>query len=71
VKEQHKVRFAGIDNPEKQQPVGNGPKCHFSSLVAGKQRTVEFFKFDRYLGIVGKAPVPPWEWGQRKRGAPR
>jgi endonuclease YncB( thermonuclease family) len=40
--EQHKIRLAGIDAPEKAQPFGNVSKQHLSALVFGKTVTVEF-----------------------------
>lgn len=46
--EQHRVRLAGIDAPEKQQRFGNAAKRNLSEMVAGRTVRVEFVKFDRY-----------------------
>ncbi len=52
--EQHKIRLAGIDAPERKQPYGLASRKHLASIVAGKQVTVEYQKRDRYGRIVGK-----------------
>ena len=52
--EQHRVRLAGIDAPEKAQPFGSRSKANLSSMVAGRIVTVEFVKFDRHQWMVGK-----------------
>lgn len=54
---QHKVRLGGIDAPEKAQAFGKRSKEHLSSLVYGKQVTVETEKQDRYGRTVGKVLV--------------
>lgn len=54
---QHKIRLAGIDAPEKSQPFGQRSKEHLSSLVFGRQVTVETEKQDRYRRTVGKVIV--------------
>lgn len=51
---QFKIRFAGIDAPEKAQPFGQRAKEHLSSLVFSKVVTVETEKEDRYGRTVGK-----------------
>ena len=56
-KDQHKIRLAGIDAPEKGQPFGNVAKQNLARLVAGKEVSVEYVKFDRYQRIVGKVTV--------------
>jgi len=56
--DQHKVRLAGIDAPEKVQPFGARSKAHLSSLVYGKTVIVEFVKFDKYQRMVGKVFAP-------------
>ena len=56
-KVQHKIRLAGIDAPEKGQPSGNVAKQNLARLVAGKDVSVEYVKFDRYQRIVGKVTV--------------
>ncbi len=52
--EQHKIRLAGIDAPERKQAYGLASRKHLASIVAGKQVTIEYKKRDRYGRIVGK-----------------
>ena len=52
--QQHKIRLAGIDAPERKQAYGLASRKHLASLVAGQQVTVEYRKRDRYGRIVGK-----------------
>lgn len=52
--QQHKVRLAGIDAPEKSQAFGQASKRQLSELVFGKAVVVEWQKLDRYGRIVGK-----------------
>lgn len=52
-KQQHKIRLAGIDAPEKRQPFGQRSKEALSDSVFGKVVSVEWEKFDRYGRIVG------------------
>ena len=54
---QHKIRLSGIDSPEKSQPFGNVSKKSLSSLVYGKQVSVDWHKTDRYNRIIGKVIV--------------
>jgi endonuclease YncB( thermonuclease family) len=56
-RQQHKVRLAGIDAPEKKQPFGQRSKESLSDAVFGKTVSVEWDKFDRYGRIVGKIIV--------------
>lgn len=56
-KHQHRIRFAGIDAPEKAQPFGQRSKEHLSDLVFGKQVEVDGEKTDKYGRIVGKVIV--------------
>jgi endonuclease YncB( thermonuclease family) len=58
-KVQHKVRLAGIDAPEKNQPHGEQAKKHLSQLVFAKDVRVEWSKHERYQRIVGKVWVQP------------
>ena len=51
---QHKVRLAGIDAPESNQPFGQKSKEALSALVAGQQVEVDWHKRDRYGRVVGK-----------------
>ena len=55
--QQHKIRLAGIDAPERKQAYGLTSRKHLASIVAGKQVTVEYQKRDRYGRIVGKVWV--------------
>lgn len=52
--QQHKVRLAGIDAPEKSQAFGQASKKQLSELVFGKAVVVEWQKSDRYRRVVGK-----------------
>lgn len=53
-KEQHKIRVAGIDAPEKKQPFGQRSKEALSDLAYDQNLSVEWTKKDRYGRIVGK-----------------
>lgn len=53
-KKQHKIRLAGIDAPESDQPFGRASKENLSKLVYGKHVTVVWEKVDRYRRTVGK-----------------
>lgn len=53
-RQQHKVRLAEIDTPEKKQPYGNKAKQALSDMVFGKTVTVKQVDTDRYGRIVGK-----------------
>ncbi len=55
--EQHKIRLAGIDAPERKQAYGLASRKHLVSIVAGQEVTVEYQKRDRYGRIVGKVLV--------------
>ena len=59
--QQHKVRLAGIDAPEKRQPFGERAKQHLSDLVYGKTVLVVWDKRDRYGRIVGRVLAPDCE----------
>lgn len=52
-----KVRFAGIDAPEKSQDFGNVAKRTLSDLIYNKTVTVEFHKMDPYNRIIGKVTL--------------
>jgi endonuclease YncB( thermonuclease family) len=58
-KVQHRVRIAGIDAPEKNQPFGNASGKRLGELVARKEVRVEFNKHDSYSRIVEKVWVKP------------
>lgn len=52
--QQHKIRLAGIDAPEKRQAFGNRSKEHLSDLVFGQMVDVDGDKIDRYQRTIGK-----------------
>jgi endonuclease YncB( thermonuclease family) len=58
-KQQYKIRLAGIDAPESQQPFGEASRKHLAQLVAGKVVAVNWAKRDKYGRIVGKVMVAP------------
>ena len=49
-----KVRFAGIDAPEKKQAFGQRSKEHLSDCAFDKAVSVEWSKTDRYGRTIGK-----------------
>lgn len=51
---QHKIRLAGIDAPEKKQPFGDASRQHLAQLAFGKAVLVVHNKKDRYGRTVGK-----------------
>ena len=51
---QHKVRFAGIDCPERKQPWSVRAKEALSEYSFDRRVTVDWNKRDRYKRIVGK-----------------
>ena len=55
--EQHKIRVAGIDAPEKKQAFGDRSKQSMSRMVFDKQVLVEWSKKDRYGRVIGKVLV--------------
>jgi len=55
----HRIRLAGIDAPEKDQPYGPESTKSLEWLVYNKGVTVEYDKRDRYGRIVGKVLVNP------------
>jgi len=55
--QEHKIRLAGIDAPERKQAYGLASRKHLASIVAGQQVTIEYQKRDRYGRIVGKVWV--------------
>jgi len=55
--QQHKIRLAGIDCPEKSQPFGQAAKQSMSDQVYGRQVNVETGKQDRYGRNIGKVLV--------------
>lgn len=59
VRQQHRIRVAGIDAPEKAQPFGQRSKENLSRLVFSKDVRIEWDKRDRYGRIIGKIWVQP------------
>ena len=57
--EKHRIRLAGIDAPEKNQPYGDISTQGLNKLVSGKTVTIEYEKRDRYKRIIGKVLVDP------------
>lgn len=55
--QQHKIRLAGIDAPEKAQAFGQSSKQNLAGLIFNKNVTVEWTKLDRYGRTVGKISV--------------
>jgi endonuclease YncB( thermonuclease family) len=57
--QKHRIRVAGIDAPEKDQPYGDISTQGLNKLVSGRIVTIEYEKRDRYKRIVGKVLVDP------------
>lgn len=57
--QQHKVRLAGIDAPERSQAYGR--RAHDELIILAKSRrvTVDWSKLDRYHRIIGVVRVAP------------
>lgn len=51
---QYKVRLAGIDAPEKNQPFGEASRKHLASILADKLVYVSTDRSDRYGRLLGK-----------------
>lgn len=66
---QHRVRLAGIDAPEKEQPFGSRAKQSLAGLVFGKAVEVQWHKRDRFQRVVGKVMVA--EPGCRSGACPK
>jgi len=58
-KEQHKIRFAGIDAPERKQPFGTRSRQNLARYIAGKEVRLDCHKVDRYRRKVCKVWVQP------------
>ncbi len=58
-KQPRKVRLAGIDAPEKNQPFGKRSKQALAAMVFGREVRIEWQKQDRYRRIVGQV------WAER------
>jgi endonuclease YncB( thermonuclease family) len=55
--QQHRIRFNGIDAPEKTQPFSARAKAHVATLIAGKDVTVVTVKTDVYGRLVGTVTI--------------
>lgn len=53
-RQEHRIRLAAIDAPEKRQPWGEQSRANLARLVFGQAVTVEWQKRDRYQRIVGE-----------------
>lgn len=56
-RQQHKIRLAGIDAPEKAQAYGNRSRQKLADMVFSRTVIVEWDKRDRYGRLVGKVMV--------------
>lgn len=56
-RQQHKIRLAGIDAPEKKQPFGDRSRQNLAAMVFNKTVDVEWGKQDRYGRTLGKVMV--------------
>lgn len=56
-RQQHKIRLAGIDAPEKKQAFGERSKQNLAAIVFNKTVSVEWDKQDKYGRTVGKVIV--------------
>lgn len=54
---QHKIRLAGIDSPEKNQPFGQVCKQSLSGLTYNQAAQIDWNKLDRYGRVIGKVLV--------------
>lgn len=57
--QQHKVRLAGIDAPERSQPFGKRATMELANLTKNKRVIVDWNKTDRYRRIIGVVWVAP------------
>jgi endonuclease YncB( thermonuclease family) len=57
LKQQHRIRLAGIDAPERKQAFGTASRQHLASLAFRRVVTVEWHKRDRYQRILAKVLV--------------
>lgn len=57
--QQHKVRLAGIDAPERGQPFSKRAATELASLAKNKRVIVDWNKTDRYRRIIGVVWVAP------------
>lgn len=57
--QQHKIRLAGIDAPERSQAFGKRATAELASLAKNKRVIVDWTKTDRYRRIIGVVWVAP------------
>ena len=62
-RQQHKVRIAGIDAPEKDQPYGQRSKQNLSAMAYRQEARAECGKLDRYGRDVCTVYVNGKMWG--------
>jgi len=62
----YKIRLAGIDAPEREQPFGNRSKQNLRRLVYGKEGRADCPKRDRYGRPVCKVYVSGQDVGQKQ-----
>ena len=53
----HRIRFSGIDAPEKDQPFGMKAKQELLALIGGRVVDVEWYKLDVHKRRIGKVTV--------------
>ena len=51
-RQEHRIRIASIDAPEKDQPFGAASKKHLSKIAAGKEASNLCYKRDRYQRLI-------------------
>jgi len=56
-KEQVKIRFAGIDCPERKQPWGRNATEALKTVLAAEPATIEVMDIDRYKRTVGRVYI--------------
>lgn len=56
-RQQHRIRLAGIDAPEKKQAFGERSRQNLAAMVFSKTVSVEWDKQDRYGRTVGKVKI--------------
>ena len=67
--EQHKIRIAGIDAPEKRQAFGERSKQSLARMILGHPVQVEWKKTDKYRRLIGK--VLAQQAGCRSNACPK
>lgn len=62
-RQQHKIRLAGIDAPEKAQPFGNRSRQHLGELTFQKMVVADCPKVDRWGRLVCKVTADDQDVG--------